>query len=455
MRATSFVGSTARLAAAAMIAAASGGCFHCNGRNPVEPPMDSTPTPSYLLSGLAFSPYLDGPPGERSVTEAEVRERLQRVAPYTERILVYGTSFGLDLVPPIAKELGLEVYGSAWINANHADNEREIARLVELVRQGHVDVAVVGLEVLLRGDVTEAQLLQYISDVRGQVPGAVPIAYEDVYNVLSEHPAVINAVDQVLANIYPFHEGASIDRAMRGVHCAFDFVKRRAVGKPVLVGETGWPSGGNTKRSAVPDLVNAARYFQEFVSWARSESVEYFYFAAFDEEWKVTAGTGYNAHWGIWDKNLSLKAGMEPVFAGSISSDSWTLEKPVRIEFDEFPAGFEAPFLRGRAEGLCALDHHVAIWIEVQSGWWPKPTFGTHRTGIGSAGFWQASVVNAGIDDRWERIGVFLYPNAHVEPAVIHPVGDLPSSLCDSASAGALITRDPGGAHSVRALCDG
>ena len=83
-------------------------------------------------------------------------------------------------MPPIAKEMGLEVYGSAWINANHADNEREIARLVELVRQGHVDVAVVGLEVLLRDDVTEAQLLQYISDVREQVPGAVPIAYEDV-----------------------------------------------------------------------------------------------------------------------------------------------------------------------------------------------------------------------------------------------------------------------------------
>ena len=37
--------------------------------------------------------------------------------------------------------------------------------------------------------------------------------------------------------------------------------------------------------------------------WARRDDVEVFYFAAFDEAWKVGAEGDVGAYWGLWDKN--------------------------------------------------------------------------------------------------------------------------------------------------------
>ena len=46
------------------------------------------------------------------------------------------------------------------------------------------------------------------------------------------------------------------------------------------------------------------------MEWAAEDNVEMFYFASFDEEWKVSgeAGEGdVGAHWGLWDENENFK----------------------------------------------------------------------------------------------------------------------------------------------------
>jgi GPH family glycoside/pentoside/hexuronide:cation symporter len=78
----------------------------------------------------------------------------------------------------------------------------------------------------------------------------------------------------------------------------------------VVVAETGWPSAGQAVGAAVPSAANAARYLAEFSAWARTNDVEFFYFAGLDEPWKAQFEGPLGAHWGIHDASGALKPGM-------------------------------------------------------------------------------------------------------------------------------------------------
>jgi hypothetical protein len=108
-----------------------------------------------------------------------------------------------------------------------------------------VDIAVVGNEVLLRGELPEAELLAYMRRVRAAVPAEVPVGCVDAYYQFLERPALVAACDVLLPNCYPFWEGADIDLAAQYLRRMHGLVK--AAGgedKPVIVTETGWPGGG-------------------------------------------------------------------------------------------------------------------------------------------------------------------------------------------------------------------
>jgi exo-beta-1,3-glucanase (GH17 family) len=45
------------------------------------------------------------------------------------------------------------------------------------------------------------------------------------------------------------------------------------------------------------------QYFVDCCHWADEERLELFYFAAFDEAWKVGAEGDVGAFWGLWDTN--------------------------------------------------------------------------------------------------------------------------------------------------------
>ena len=53
------------------------------------------------------------------------------------------------------------------------------------------------------------------------------------------------------------------------------------------------------------------RYFVDTVNWAQQADVDMFYFAAFDEAWKVGAEGDVGAYWGLWDKEGQAKFAAE------------------------------------------------------------------------------------------------------------------------------------------------
>jgi glucan 1,3-beta-glucosidase len=255
------------------------------------------------IHGLCFSAYLEGQdPGQKSqITEAQIRSRLAIIAPYTQWIRVFSCTAGHENIPRIAHEMGLKTLVGAWLDHDRAANEEEIAGLLKIASEGYADIVAVGNEVLLREDLNESDLINYINRVKENLPG-IPVGYVDAYYLFREHPRVVDACDLILSNCYPFWEYCDLEQAVDYMKQMYRIAQEAGRGKRVIITETGWPSQGSDLGGAVPSTINAAAYFVNTYQWANDANVEIFFFASFDEDWKAGPEGDCGAYWGIWDK---------------------------------------------------------------------------------------------------------------------------------------------------------
>ena len=172
--------------------------------------------------------------------------------------------------------------------------------MIELGRQGHADLIAVGNEVLLREELPEEEIIGAMQRVREAVPN-VPVGYVDAYYLFAQRPKLVEACDFLPINCYPFWEKCPLEQSFGYVQEMVRRVQAVAHGKPVLIAETGWPTQGPPEGSAVPGLENAARYAINLIPWAARAPIPLFWFAAFDEAWKVGAEGDCGAYWGFWD----------------------------------------------------------------------------------------------------------------------------------------------------------
>jgi GPH family glycoside/pentoside/hexuronide:cation symporter len=259
------------------------------------------------LYGLCFSAYARGQGAGDVLPPSQVRRRVALVAPHTRWLRSFSCTEGHELIPSLAREHGLKTMVGAWISADRERNEREIHSLITLAQAGRVDIAVVGNEVLLRGELPEAELLAYIQRVKEAVPEDVRVGCVDAYYVFLERPALVAACDVLLPNCYPFWEGADIAWAAHYLKRMHALVQAAGGEKPVILAETGWPGAGQAVGGAVPSAENAMRYFIDVQSWARREGVKVFHFASFDEPWKLQPEGEVGTQWGLWDADEKPK----------------------------------------------------------------------------------------------------------------------------------------------------
>ena len=260
------------------------------------------------LYGLCFRPYAEGQDTDDRLTVAQIRRRIDIVAPYTRWVRTFACTGGHELIPAEAHAKGLKTMVGAWIGHDRERNEREIRTLGDLAKQGLVNVAVVGNEVLLRDELPESELLAYVRRVREAIgDDDVRVGCVDAYYQFLERPALVAACDVVLPNCYPFWEGADVAVAPLYLRRMHALVQAAAGEKPVIVAETGWPGQGQTVGEAVPSAEHAMRYFVEVQDWARREGIKLFWFSSFDEPWKVGQEGEVGAQWGLWGKDERLK----------------------------------------------------------------------------------------------------------------------------------------------------
>jgi glucan 1,3-beta-glucosidase len=262
------------------------------------------------MHGIAFSAYAEGQKPGDELSRDQIERRMAIIAPHFNWIRSFSVTAGNELIPSVAKSRGLKTLVGAWLGTDPKKNRQEMDSLIALAHEGHVDVAAVGNEVLYRGDLTEVQLLDFMAEARERLPTEVPMGYVDAYYEFEDRPAVTSACDVLLSNCYPFWEGCAHPYAILYMQDMFRRLEKVAEGKRIIISETGWPSAGGSFYGAESSPQGAYLYFLKTMEWAASENIELFYFASFDEAWKVggDAGEGdVGAHWGLWDKNERFK----------------------------------------------------------------------------------------------------------------------------------------------------
>ena len=259
------------------------------------------------MHGLCFSMYEDGQKPGDHISEEQVRRRLKIMAPYTQWVRSFSCIEGNEFVPKIARELGIKTLVGAWLGDDAEKNEKEIEALIQLAKDGFVDIAAVGNEVMYRKDLTEDELLAFIQRVRKEIPPHIPVGYVDAYYEFTIKPRITEACDVILTNCYPYWEGTNQEYSLSHMKSMYHQAKSAANGKQVIITETGWPSQGESFKDSHPSEENAMKYFINSQLWSKEENIEMFYFSSFDESWKVGPEGEVGAHWGIWDKKEQLK----------------------------------------------------------------------------------------------------------------------------------------------------
>lgn len=299
---------------------APGQARHAGAGNPSStPPAAWLPCVSYApFRRQGHSPF---DPQLRLDRQA-IAEDLRLIARISPCLRLYGVGHGLDQVPGVARELGLQVVLGAWIDRDEAASEGELRKALELAH-AHRDVVrmlVVGNEVLLRQERTAQDLAALVARARRESP--VPVAYADVWEFWLRHAPVLSpAVDVAAIHILPYWEDYPIARAQAASHVALIHgqVRQRLAPLPIWVAETGWPSQGRARGPAVPGIQEQALFMRDLVRRASETGVDYNVIEAFDQPWKRHLEGAMGAGWGLMDEHGRIK---DPAFpAGPLPVD--------------------------------------------------------------------------------------------------------------------------------------
>ena len=281
-----------------------------------EPAINAPFSVSEDKIGFGVGFYTDGSMAGSALSESQIRQHLEAIAEYTDTVRFYSTSGPERAAYSIAREMGFNIVGTAYLTGSTAQDNAEMDALIELCNSGLVDVALVGNETLLdTGNgpkLTAEQLIADIQYVRaGVTDSSIPISTADSVDVLLANSSVRNACNIIVPHCYPYWGGSHIDSAAQSFISQMGALKAVSGDKQVLIGETGWPTGGSSNGSAVPNEENAVQYFEQIRDWSVSTGTYVLYFAAFDEPWKAgPSGEGdVGAHWGFMTTQLELKDG--------------------------------------------------------------------------------------------------------------------------------------------------
>ena len=254
------------------------------------------------IHGISFSPYVEGQGPGITLGEAQIGERLRIIQPHVRWVRTFSCTDGNELIPQIAQQMGLKTIVGVWLDDDRENNETELANAIEIAKRGHADILAVGNEVLLRGELTEQELIDYITRAREAAPG-LDVGYVDAYFEFEAHPRLTAACDVVFANCYPFWEGCPAEHALLYMKEMYRCAVRAAGDKKVIISETGWPNVGSPTDGALPSFENSIKYFLDTFRWAEEDNIDVVWFSSFDESWKIGAEGDVGAFWGLWDKD--------------------------------------------------------------------------------------------------------------------------------------------------------
>ena len=317
-------------------------------------PGQKLPCVSYAPFRGAQNPLIEG----TQVEPVQIEEDLALLARFTKCVRTYSVADGADLILPAARRYGLKILHGLWLSNQAEKNRRQIAATVKLAKEypDVISAVIVGNEVLLRGEMSAADLIATIREVKSQVPE--PVTYADVWEYWLRYRDVQNAVDFVTVHILPYWEDFPIPAASAAAHVAAIRKEVAAAfpGKDIVIGEFGWPGAGRVREGARPSPSNQARAISETLALAQRENFRLNIIEAFDQPWKRGLEGAAGGYWGIVDRDTGA---LKFKFGGAISDHPhWVVQALAGVLLTALTFG--AAFVARRGKGLS-----VVLWARV------------------------------------------------------------------------------------------
>ena len=280
-------------------------------------------------NGISYGPYRDGQrPGGGEPTQAQIAEDLELlVADGWQMIRLYGTEpFARKTCELVRdKKLPISIMVGAWVATEQDNDDQRVSNLGQVERA--IELANEFPEVVCAVCVSNesqvswsfhkvqpATLIGYIQKTRSAVKQPVTVADDFMYWTTPESRAVAAEIDFIVTHCYALWHGRPLSEALAFTKEKFAAVRKQHPDHLIVLGECGWATdkpviGEQAERvkGAVGEP-EQAEFLKVYLDWVRSHRIPYFYFEAFDENWKGgETPRDVEKPWGLFRADRSRK----------------------------------------------------------------------------------------------------------------------------------------------------
>lgn len=301
----------------------------------VFPGMDYTPNNSQ------YPDCLTNPPSQNNITKD-----IAVLSQLTPLIRLYGTD--CNVTSMVLESLSLlnldstsmKLMPGVWLDANTTTNTRQLSQLYSTLsslstsQKAQIAGVMVGNEVLFAEYLTLTELTNILTTVRQNLTSigysSLPIGTAELGSQWSTE--LISSVDVIGSNVHPFFAGVNSTAAATWT---YDYWQTNDVSlstsntsKINVIAETGWPTSGGYYEGSTAGVKELNLFMEDWVCDMLEEEVKYWWFEAFDEDWKgvldsnSTTDGMVETHWGLFEAGTwGLKSGVVvPSCNGSVAS---------------------------------------------------------------------------------------------------------------------------------------
>jgi glucan 1,3-beta-glucosidase len=277
------------------------------------------------LIGINYAPYhYEGQAPGTPISDDQMRSDLEKMEKNKfMHVKTYTVADGLHRLPEVAQrefphlKFYLGVYEN---NCQREETRRQLDLAIQAANKHSSVVAIVVGHECLTGDaeagncpVTVSTLcsdMEYVKQhLKRSVIVTTDLSWGAAHDTHTEALKNCSHIDLWMINIYPYFKPSGILCNEREISINLDWNFREfngiygGTGKPIVVGEHGWPSAGEAYGISQPSIENEKNYFNWTKRWFRQKNWSHFYFEMFDQPWKSGEPGDVGLHWGLYDKD--------------------------------------------------------------------------------------------------------------------------------------------------------
>lgn len=277
------------------------------------------------VAGLALSAYgrWQSPDGQSGPSAESLGRDVTLLAGITKRLRSY-SALEMPTLPALADRHGLRLAQGVWLGPDPERNGREMDLALTLARRhASIERIIAGNETQLQKRLPLPALTAALDRLRAVA--RVPVSTAEPWHVWLAEPALADHVDFITVHLLPYWEGIPRDRALAVVLDRHRQLSQRFPDKPVVIGEIGWPSGGEDRGEARASPAEQTLFVRQFVTEAARLGLDYYLMEALDQPWKTAIEGEAGPHWGLYDAYRRPKF----AFSGPVETDPYWRNKAV------------------------------------------------------------------------------------------------------------------------------